>query len=336
MFKRLIRISLGLSSALCIAAVIGYVQFENYLDNPLPISAPTLLEVRSGSSMTQVSNKLARNVSLRYPRLFSTWARIKKYDTALRSGEYLIVPGMSPRGALTQLMSGQTVQYPVTFIEGRTAHQALSALWTSQKLLPTLQGKSDQEILDALQVPFSSLEGLLYPDTYFYTAGTTDLSILKRATVRLQSVLETEWKTRDVGLPYDSPYEALVLASIIEKESGLHSEREQIAGVFVRRLQSGMRLQSDPTVIYGIGSNYDGNIRRADLDATTPYNTYRINGLPPTPIALAGRDALHASLHPSDDNALYFVARGDGGHQFSNTLEEHNAAVRQYLLNRQQ
>lgn len=336
MLKRLIRISLALFSVLCVAAVIGYVQFVSYLDSPLPVSVPILFEIRPGSSMTQVSNQLASNVSLRYPQLFSTWARMKRYDTALKSGEYIIVPGMTPRGALTHLMSGQTVQYPVTFIEGTTVHEALNALWASQKLLPTLEGKSDQEILEMLQTPYGNLEGVLYPDTYFYTAGTTDLSILRRAAARLQTVLATEWETRSIGLPFDTPYEALVLASIIEKESGLQSEREQIAGVFVRRLQTGMRLQSDPTVIYGIGSNYDGNIRRADLDTATPYNTYRINGLPPTPIALAGRDALHASLHPSDDNALYFVARGDGGHQFSDTLEEHNTAVRQYLLNRRQ
>lgn len=335
MKKRLLRYFLLLIAIAGLATFGAYMEFESYLDEPLPITSTVMVDVRPGTSMNQVALQLADQVALTRPRLFSLWARYHGFDTGLRAGEYELVTGMSPRSALAHLMSGRSVQYPVTFIEGTTSRQALETLWQSNKLQITMQGRSDAEILSALQSSHASLEGALYPDTYFYTAGDTDLSILRRAAERLNDVLAEEWRNRAPDLPYANPYEALIMASIIEKESGLNSEREQIAGVFVRRLQREMRLQSDPTVIYGIGDSYDGNIRRVDLDTTTPYNTYRIDGLPPTPIALAGRDALHAALHPNnDDTSLYFVARGDGGHQFSNTLEEHNAAVRQYLLNR--
>lgn len=331
------RLSLLFAAALLVAlaaAVIFILWFTRYLDAELPLSEPVVIEISSGSNMTQVARLLAAEADLAQPRLFSRWARIEGFDTGLRAGEFELRPGMSPRSALMHLMHGPMVQYPVTFIDGTTTRQALAALWASQKVAVELDGLSDEEILTALGNPFPHLEGILYPDTYFYTAGTSDVAILRRAVSRLQTVLEEEWEQRAPDLPYTDPYEALVMSSIIEKESGLNSEREQIAGVFVRRLLSGMRLQSDPTVIYGMGESYAGNIRRVDLDATTPYNTYRINGLPPTPIALSGRSAIRASLHPSDGDYMYFVARGDGGHQFSTTLEEHNAAVRQYLLNR--
>jgi len=333
MLRRLLPfVALALLAALAAAAVF-LLWFQRYLDAELPLNEPVVIEIRPGSNMTQVARLLAAEVNLAQPRLFSRWARYEGFDTGLRAGEFELRPGMSPRSALMHLMHGPMVQYPVTFIDGTTTRQALAALWSSQKVAVELRDLSDDEILATLDTPFAHLEGILYPDTYFYTAGTSDTDILKRAVARLQSVINEEWEQRAEDLPYANPYEALIMASIIEKESGLNSEREQIAGVFVRRLQVGMRLQSDPTIIYGMGDSYQGNIRRVDLDTTTPYNTYRINGLPPTPIALSGRSAIHASLHPSDGSDMYFVARGDGGHQFSTTLEEHNAAVRQYLLN---
>lgn len=317
-----------------LAGVAGFLLwFDRYLDAELPITEPIVIQIDPGSSMTQVARRLAAEADLAQPRLFSRWARFEGFDTGLRAGEFELRPGMSPRSALMHLMHGPMLQYPVTFIDGTTTRQALAALWNSQKVDAQLRDLSDEEILTALGNPFPHLEGILYPDTYFYTAGTTDIAILRRAVSRLQTILNEEWEQRAADLPYANPYEALVMSSIIEKESGLNSEREQIAGVFVRRLQTGMRLQSDPTIIYGMGDGYAGNIRRIDLDTTTPYNTYRIDGLPPTPIALSGRSAIHASLHPSNESYMYFVARGDGGHQFSTTLEEHNAAVRQYLLN---
>ncbi len=317
-----------LLGGLGVLGAYNYLQY--YLDKPLALQTEQLIEVRPGSSLGQVARRLEQEVGLEHPRMFSYWASNAGFDRAIRAGEFIISPGMSPRTALQHLISGPYVQYPFTLIEGTTVRSALDALWQSPKLRITLSESSDEEILAAIGSDYPSLEGALFPDTYFYTAGTTDQALLSRASNRLREVLEQEWETRAVSLPYASPYESLILASIIEKETGLRSEREQVAGVFVRRLQRGMRLQSDPTVIYGMGESYTGNIRRVDLEASTPYNTYRISGLPPTPIAMTGRGAIHASLHPNDESYLYFVATGDGGHQFSTTLDEHNAAVRQY------
>ena len=334
--KFLIRATVALCALLTLLLIASNLLLQRYLDAPLPIVESQVVDIRPGSSLRQVARLLEQQVGLAYPTVFSYWAQREGYERAIRTGEFAISPGMSPRAALQHLLTGQAVQYPVTFIEGTTVHDALSTLWASPKINITLQGVSDEEILTAIESPFSHLEGSLYPDTYFYTAGATDREILRRASARLQQVLNQEWESRAVGLPYNSAYEALILASIIEKESGIFSEHEQIAGVFVRRLQSGMRLQSDPTVIYGMGDNYAGNIRRVDLETTTDYNTYRINGLPPTPIAMTGRNAIHASLHPSDGETLYFVATGDGGHHFSTTLDEHNAAVRRYQIRQSQ
>lgn len=323
---------------LCVAMLVivslvlggSYAYLQYYLDQPLKLSAEQLVAVAPGSSLQQVARHLEQEVGLTHPRLFSYWARSEGLDRAIRTGEFIINPGMSPRAALQHLLTGPLVQYPFTFIEGTTVRSALAALWESPKLRITLQDSSDEEILAAIGSTLPSLEGALFPDTYFYTAGTTDQALLRRASLRLQQLMEQEWELRAENLPYASPYESLILASIIEKETGLLSEREQVAGVFVRRLQRGMRLQSDPTVIYGMGEDYKGNIRRVDLATSTLYNTYRISGLPPTPIAMTGRGAIHASLHPLDEPYLYFVATGTGGHQFSTTLEEHNAAVRRY------
>ncbi len=329
-------------SVMAILAIFAIMLFSanawlaRYLDAPMPLAQPTVIEVRPGSSLRQVASLLEAQVGLNHPAIFSYWAQREGFDRSIRTGEFAISPGMSPRAALEHLVSGQAVQYPITFIEGTRVQDALSALWNSPKLNITLQGLSDAEILAAIGTPFEHLEGSLYPDTYFYTAGTSDRDLLRRASARLQQVLSQEWETRAVGLPLQTPYEALTLASIIEKESGIFSEHGEIAGVFIRRLHAGMRLQSDPTVIYGMGESYEGNIRRVDLETTTAYNTYRINGLPPTPIAMAGRNAIHASLNPSDGETLYFVATGDGGHHFSATLSEHNAAVRRYQLRQTQ
>lgn len=328
--KILLRLFLASAILGCLVLSAAYVYLQNYLDKPLSLRTEQIVEVTPGSSLSQVARRLEQDVGLTHPRLFSFWASREGFDRAIRAGEFLISPGMSPRTALQHLLTGPLVQYPFTFIEGTTVREALEVLWRTPKLRITLQESSDEEILAAIGSDLPSLEGALFPDTYFYTTGTTDEALLRRASTRMQQLLAQEWEARAVGLPYASPYESLILASIIEKETGILSEREQVAGVFVRRLQDGMRLQSDPTVIYGMGDDYQGNIRRVDLETSTPYNTYRISGLPPTPIAMTGRAAIHASLHPSDGTFLYFVATGDGGHQFSTTLEEHNTAVRQY------
>ncbi|MBC54054.1 MAG: aminodeoxychorismate lyase [Gammaproteobacteria bacterium] len=310
------------------------VAVRQYLETPLTLPGePVVVDIEPGRSLQQLANQLATKEYLNWPGVMVLWARWHGFDRRVRSGEYALTPGLTPRALMDLLMSGRVVQYPVTLVEGWTVRQALESVWQHDNILATLQDQSDEAIHAALGTAWPALEGSLFPDTYFYTKGTSDLAILRRASQRLEQVLAEEWQQRAVGLPYESPWQALIMASIIERESGFQAEKQDIAGVFVRRLQTGMRLQSDPTVIYGMGSRYDGVIYRSDLNTTTAYNTYRINGLPPTPIALAGRDSIHASLQPKAGTALYFVSRGDGSHQFSDTLEEHNAAVRRYLRN---
>jgi len=323
---------LGLLLVLFTSSVAGaWYVLDRYLDTPLALTAPTVVDIPSGSSLHRIATDLEARGYLRWPRVFVAWVRWQEQDRAIRSGEYALAPDMTPRSLLALLVAGRNVQYPLALIEGWTARQALAAIWQLDTVKPTLQDFSDEQIHALLQSSLPALEGALFPDTYFHTRGTSDLAILQRASRRLELVLNEEWQARALGLPYESPWEALVMASIIERESGFVDEKQDIAGVFVRRLQTGMRLQSDPTVIYGMGDSYEGVIRRSDLNTTTPYNTYRISGLPPTPIALSGRDSIRASLQPREGTALYFVSRGDGTHQFSDTLEEHNAAVRRYL-----
>lgn len=229
---------------------------------------------------------------------------------------------------------GEVVQYSLTLVEGWNFRQLRSALQNQPKLQQTLDGLSDAEIMAHIGAPELHPEGRFFPDTYRFTRGTSDADLLRRAYARLEQVLEEEWQQRSEGLPYQNAYQALVMASIIEKETGVPEERGEIAGVFVRRLARGMLLQTDPTVIYGMGERYKGRITRTDLRTPTPYNTYTNAGLPPTPIAMVGREAIHAALHPADGTSLYFVARGDGSHVFSDTLDQHNRAVREYQLKR--
>jgi UPF0755 protein len=233
---------------------------------------------------------------------------------------------------LALFASGRSIQYPVTLVEGRRFRDVVGELAEVSVLEHELTGLSDAEVMERVGIDEAHPEGWLFPDTYLVVRGSTDVALLRRAYERMQEVLAEEWANRSEDLPLATPYDALILASIIEKETGVAEERPAIAGVFVRRLQRGMRLQTDPTVIYGMDDAFDGDIRRADLRRETPYNTYVIDGLPPTPIALPGREAIHAALHPADGDSLYFVARGDGRHYFSATLDEHNCAVRHYQL----
>jgi UPF0755 protein len=320
-----------ISIILCVS--VAYYAVKNYLETPISLNQPMIIMIEPGRSLTQVTRRLEQEGVLRWPRILVLWARWQEIDRSMRTGEYELTPGLTPVTLLSLLMSGRNVQYPVTLVEGWTARQALEHLWAQETIRVTLRDKTDEELSVLLQSPFPALEGTLFPDTYFYTRDTTDEAILLRAHLQLREDLESEWHQQAQNLPYDSPWQALIMASIIEKESGYQAEKADIAGVFIRRLQQGMRLQSDPTIIYGMGDSYSGNIRRSDIETTTPWNTYRINGLPPTPIALSGRDSIRASLNPNPGTALYFVSRGDGSHQFSDTLEEHNAAVRRYLRN---
>jgi UPF0755 protein len=295
-------------------------------------SPPVKIEVVAGSSLSRVAAELSQAGYLSSPMLFTLWARLQGVANRIQTGEYELSAGITPAQLLDKIVRGDSVQYRITLVEGWTFQQALEALWNAENIRSSLNNSSPTEIAQRMNLDYENPEGLLYPDTYFYTKGTLDIELLLRANERLDTVLSQAWESRLGALPYANSYEALTMASIIEKESASNSERALIAGVFVARLDLGMRLQSDPTTIYGMGDRYAGNIRRADLLEETPYNTYRIDGMPPTPIALSGKESILAALNPSASDYLYFVARVDGSHQFSRTLEEHNAAVREYQL----
>jgi UPF0755 protein len=292
------------------------------------------LEISPGERFRSVVDRLAREEVTPAPYLLMAYGRWTGLDEKIKKGEYRIQPGTGPVELLGLLTTGAVIQYQVTLPEGITLGNAIAMLADNAVLQQTLSGPSDEQI-KALLMRQQNPEGLFFPDSYRFEKGTTDIQILRRAMHRMQDVLAQEWANRDSDLPYETQYEALVMASIIERETGQVSERQQIAGVFVRRLQKGMRLQTDPTVIYGLGEGFNGNLKRSHLqDSSNPYNTYRHRGLPPTPIALPGRAAIHAALHPDDGKSLYFVAKGDGSHVFSETLKEHQAAVKQYQYKR--
>ena len=314
------------------AVLIGYRTLFSEIRLLSADSTPVKIEVVAGSSLSRVAMELSKAGYLSSPMLFKLWARLQGAENSIQTGEYELSAGITPAQLLDKIVRGDSVQYRITLVEGWTFQQALEALWSAENIRSSLNNSSPTESAQRMNLDYENPEGLLYPDTYFYTKGTLDIELLLRANERLDTVLSQAWDSRLGALPYANSYEALTMASIIEKESASNSERALIAGVFVARLDLGMRLQSDPTTIYGMGDRYAGNIRRADLLEETPYNTYRIDGMPPTPIALSGKESIVAALNPSASDYLYFVARVDGSHQFSRTLEEHNAAVREHQL----
>lgn len=289
-------------------------------------------EVAAGSNLTRIVYDLHKQAYINNPRYLLLYAKIKGSANKISTGEYLIKPGMSAGEFIDQLLSGKVIQYAITLVEGWNIYQLLEVINNDPHLIHTLQGLSHEAIMAKIGYADIHPEGRFYPDTYHFPKGLTDVQFLQRAYAAMQSKLAMEWENRAVGLPYKTPDEALTMASIVEKETAQADERQAIAGVFVRRLEKRMRLQTDPTVIYGLGPKFDGNIRRRDLKKDTPYNTYRRHGLPPTPIAMPGGEAIHAALHPEQSDALYFVSRGDGSHYFSASLEEHNRAVIKYQL----
>lgn len=323
--------------ALAVAGLIAGREIVRLWEEPLNIpDRGYTLNVESGDTLTHVARSLHREGVLAHPQLLTTYGRITGLDAQVQRGEYLVPQFATGQSLLELITSGEVVQYRVTFPEGITLSQALAILHSQNGIKATPQPQLSAQ-LQLLVAPYADPEGLFFPAAFDYTRGATDLDVLRRSHRMMMEMLDREWLERAADLPYETPYEALVMASIIEKETGLPQERTEIAGVFVRRLQRGMRLQTDPTVIYGLGAGFDGNLRRKHLqDDNNPYNTYRHAGLPPTPIALPGREAVHAALHPADGKALYFVARGDGGHVFSETLAEHQKAVRKYQLRRRQ
>lgn len=321
--------------AVALVIALAFAEVRARWEAPLQITGDDVaLEVVPGDSLAVVAARLHKQGVLPYPRLLTWYGRWSGQDQRIKTGEYRVPVGTNAEALLALLESGQVVQYQVTLPEGITLRQALTILWSEEALLKTLTGPEDEKIL-ALVAPSTSGEGWFFPDSYRYVRGDSDWQVLQQAHDAMVRGLEQQWQERAGELPYETPYEALIMASIIERETGLAEERGQIAGVFVRRLQRGMRLQTDPTIIYGLGESYDGNLTRKHLkDAANPYNTYRHGGLPPTPIALPGIAAVRAALQPEPGETLYFVARGDGGHVFSTSLADHEQAVRKYQLRR--
>jgi len=310
-------------------------QYKRFLETPLSLPVePYVLQIEPGTSGSTIIKHLAGSGFTRYSWQWRLLMRLE--PPAIKTGEYQLDAGIAPRELLRLLSSGAVVQYRFTLVEGWTFRQLLQALAKDDVLKQTPDPGSGAAGDETGTVLISSLgldhpEGWFFPETYQFTRGDSDADILGRAHKAMEKELGSAWEVRDVGLPLDSPYELLILASIIEKETGKEEERGQIAGVFIRRLQKGMRLQTDPTVIYGMGESFDGNIRRRDLKTDTPYNTYTRSGLPPTPIAMPGRASLLAAAQPVAGDALYFVADGTGGHTFSATLEEHQDAVNKLI-----
>ena len=313
----------------------GWMAYDDFIKTPLNLPEQGLVyELKSGATIRSVAADLKTRGVLNKPLLLRLLARWTGQASRLKAGEYRLAAGSTPPQLLELLTSNRVIQHGMTIIEGWSFKQMMAAVRREPSLIQTLEGLDDEALMARLGLEGVHPEGRFFPDTYHYPKGTSDAEFLLRAYQRMHAFLQTAWEKRQEGLPLKTPYEALILASIIEKETGIPSERARIAGVFIRRLNKGMRLQTDPTVIYGMGDAYDGNIRRRDLTTDTPYNTYVRKGLTPTPIAMPSGEAIEAALHPEPGEALYFVATGDGGHHFSATLEEHNQAVRKYQLKR--
>ncbi len=320
---------LGLAIALLASLyAIGY-----WFRAPLNLPTAVVVEIAPGEPLARVAQRLAEQGVLEWPRLYTWLARRAGLSTRIRAGEYEVRPGTSPAALLTQFVDGRVLLHPVTLVDGRTWAEALDALHDNPALSRTVLDPADPTLMPRLGDAGVAPEGQFYPDTYLVARGTSDFEVLRLAHARLGEQLAAAWNARRPDLPLASAYELLTLASLVEKETAAPEERPHIAAVFVNRLRRGMRLQTDPTVIYGLGGGYDGHIHRRDLTTDTPYNTYTRDGLPPTPIALVGKAALRAAAQPIDSDDLYFVAsgRGDGRHQFSSSLEAHNAAVARYL-----
>ena len=334
----MIRKILLLLETLVILAVLllGFVVWQQHsaLNQALKVTQEQLLDVPAGSTPSGVLNRLQSDGVIRDAFWLRLYWRFNLAEQPLHSGEYRMTPGMDVKALFEIWKRREVVQYNLTLVEGWNFRQVRAALAGQAKLGQTLAGLSDSELMVRLGHPDVFPEGRFFPDTYRYVRGMTDAELLKQAYSRLENVLDEEWSQRAPSVPYADPYQALIMASLVEKETGVPHERGQIAGVFVRRMQLGMLLQTDPTVIYGMGERYNGRITRADLREPTPYNTYVNSGLPPTPISLVGREAIHAALNPAPGSSLYFVAKGDGSHVFSADLEAHNAAVREYQIKR--
>lgn len=323
-----------LAVCLLVVTVVAVSSMWRWWHSPAGTPGSVVLVIGEGSSLGQVAEELAELGVLQRPEAWRLVARLQGLAGKIQRGEYQLDAAMSPATLLETLVAGKVRRFTVTLPEGINLVMAMAILQQQVALIATLDGTDDPR-LAALLEPGQAPEGQFFPDTYSYIRGDSDLDILSRAHRRMQAVLAESWRQRESGLPYMNPNQALIMASVVERETGVAAERERIAGVFVRRLQKGMRLQTDPSVIYGLGPEFNGNLRRRHLgDKGNLFNTYQHRGLPPTPIALPGREAIEAALHPRPGTELYFVARGDGSHQFSDTLEQHQRAVKKYQLQR--
>lgn len=331
--KLLLLLETGLVLAgLCLGAAAWKI--HSALEQPLNITQEKLLDVPKGATPTSTFYRLEADGVIKDAIWLRVYWRFNLAGQPLHKGEYRMQPGMTVENLIDLWKRGEMVQYSLTLVEGWNFHQVRAALAKDEKLEQTLTGLSDSEVMDKLGHTGIFPEGRFFPDTYRFVRGMTDVELLGKSYDRLEEVLAKEWGQRAADVPYTDPYQALIMASLVEKETGVPQERGQIAGVFVRRMAMGMLLQTDPTVIYGLGDRYNGKLTRAHLKEATPYNTYVIAGLPPTPIAMVGREAIHAALNPVAGNSLYFVARGDGSHVFSDDLDAHNNAVREFQLKR--
>ncbi len=312
----------------------GYWVYEYKLKEPLPSLNEISYTIHPNMSLSKVAMELMDKELMNYPTALTwvTLARIQEKARLIKAGEYSVPVNTTPLQLLEIFVNGKTVQHAFSFPEGWNFRQLMAAIRKSPYLVHTLEGVKNEEIMAKLGYPNQHPEGQFYPDTYHFPKGTTDVEFLQRAYRVMQKTLEDVWKQKNRNLPFKTSKDALILASIIEKETGKAEERVQIAGVFVRRLQKGMLLQTDPTVIYALAEKFDGDIRKKDLRVDSPYNTYRNKGLPPTPIAMPGRDALLAAVQPAEGTELFFVAKGKGAHHFSSTLAEHECAVIAYQL----
>ncbi|MBW8367315.1 MAG: endolytic transglycosylase MltG [Arenimonas sp.] len=314
----------------------AWQRYSGFADTPIGLAgSERIISVERGDGFQDILDKLrAAGIDEGHDLEWKVLAQEMQVVARLQVGDYTVRHGITPRELLAKLESGKVIQHRFTIVEGWNLRELRAALASDDVLVKQLPGLDDRALMAALDRPDQHPEGRFLPETYHYTRGMTDLDLLRRAALAMDKAVADAWEARAEGIPIESPEQLLTLASIIEKETGKASERPEIAGVFARRLKLGMRLQTDPTVIYGMGSAYDGNIRRSDLTTDTPYNTYTRGGLPPTPIAMPGRDALMAAANPAPGKTLYFVSRGDGSHVFSATLAEHNRAVACHQLRR--
>ena len=324
-------------AVIALSLVIAWLlmDFKTFRQNPLSIPESGIaLLVEPGRTLKSISAELTEQQVLEKPVYLRFLARYLELDSRIKAGEFQLQPGITPEQLLHQLSDGKVIQHDLTLIEGETFKEMMQRVIGDKVLVRTLDAFEDEAVMRAIGYPGQHPEGRFMPETYHFPRGTTDVEFLRRAYLDMENFLQRSWQDRDGDLPLKSPDEALVLASIVEKETAVAEERPRIAGVFVRRLKKGMKLQTDPTVIYGMGDSYKGDIRFRDLRKDTPYNTYTRFGLPPTPIAMPGEDAILAVLHPAAGKELYFVAIGDGNHHFSSTLKEHNRAVDRYQRKR--